>query len=143
MDATHDAVLRATVVCHERLTLAGLRIVLPQEEIAFLGVASVEVLAFIRAVFLHEKEKGRLAAVTYIGRELILARRGHPKVGDRASRGHTEPLAIFKEALLARREWLRFGPRRTAALGRCLESHDKQLDSVETLSQKAQRVCVI
>lgn len=59
---------------HECLALARLCIVFPKEEIAFLGVACVEVLALVRPLFLHKKEEGGFAAVACVrGTELELA----------------------------------------------------------------------
>lgn len=75
MNAAHDAILRATIMRHKSLALTRLCIIFPKEEIAFLRVASVEVFALVRPLFLHKKEESRFAAVACISEtDLILAK---------------------------------------------------------------------
>lgn len=51
---------------HESFALAGLCIVFPQEELALLCVACVEVLALVRALFLDEEEESGFVTVACI-----------------------------------------------------------------------------
>lgn len=65
LDAADDAFLGAAVVGHEGVALAELGVGFPKEEVAFIGVAGVELAAFVGGIFLHGKAGGGFVTVAW------------------------------------------------------------------------------